>query len=87
MESLEYEKVEGLPKSSRPNRLAGGVSPYAALVEACVANPGEWFRTIADTQQQAYSRVSTLKKHGLEAHARGVEVYCSYAGEPAEQAV
>jgi hypothetical protein len=73
---ITYSPVDDLPKSSR-TREAGGthVSPYEKFIAECRANPGQWFMSPAANANAAYSRASTLRKHGLIAHARGTEVY------------
>ena len=82
-EPLTYERVEGLPTTTREGSGggAGRTSPYQTLIQECVDNPGQWFRSTTETKHQAYSRAATLRKHGLDAHARGVDVYVSYKGD------
>lgn len=83
MADLIYEQVEGLPTSTRGGGVGGG-SPYKALIQDCVDHPGVWYKTSCDKASQAYTRAATLRGHGLNAHARGVDVYVCYSENEAE---
>jgi len=79
--NFEFEKATELPSSTR-SLSEGGTrrSPYDALVEACKAEPEQWFVLHCDKTNTAYSRGAALRKRGLKAHVRGVDVYVTLNG-------
>lgn len=78
---IEFTPSEGPPSAQR-TRQSG---QFQKLVDACHADPGEWFEVECETQKRAYGRATTLRKsYGLDARARGSVVFVRLAPEQVE---
>jgi hypothetical protein len=76
-EPFTFTRTEALPAPARAGgNGVGRTSPYDALIAEVNANAGEWYELQCGSDNQAYSRATTLRKtYGLEAHARNGMVY------------
>lgn len=81
---IGFQPSEGPPRVTRKGGgRQGGTTQFQALIDACHADPGEWFEIDCDgNKHKAYARSQALRKnYGLDAKARGATVFVRLAPE------